>query len=141
MPNLVFTQLKKAAMDHLFLGTGAVCKIALFTSAWNPTAGGVTAYSATNEASGAGYTAGGVTLANVAVAIDGTDVRLTFTNPAWTSLGAVGSPLTYRYALLYRSDLAANNARILWDLGADRPVASQPETLEFGMGENAPLSF
>ena len=126
-------------MDALFTGTGAALKIALFQSAWNPTSA-VAAYSATNEASGGNYTAGGLTLSNVAVSVDGSFVRLTYGNPTWTNLGA-GQGVTYRYALLYRSDLSANNARIIWDLGADRSVAGESEVLEFGVGANAPLSF
>ena len=139
MPNFLPTISKQLAMQELFTGTGAVCKIALFQSAWNPTAA-LTAYSAANEATGGNYTAGGVTLSNVAVTQDGTAVRLTYTNPSWSNLGA-GTAVTYRWVLLYRSDQSANNARIVWDLGADRTVSGATERLEFGTGTNAPLSF
>ena len=139
MPNFIPTISKKLSMDELFTGTGAVNKVALFQSAWNPTEA-LTQYSATNEATGGNYTAGGETLSNVSVAQDGTAVRLTFTNPSWTNLGS-GTQVTYRWILLYRSDQSTNNARAVWDLGADRTVSGASETLEFGVGSNAPLSF
>ena len=139
MPNLILTVAKKLAMDELFAGTGATLKLALFRAAWNPTAA-ITQYSATNEASGGNYTAGGITLTNVAVTVDGAFVRLTYTNPTFANLGA-GTDVVYQYALLYRSDLTANNARMIWDLQSERTVQGGDEVIRFGTGANAPLSI
>ena len=56
---------------------GHTLKMALFTS--SATLGATTtAYSTTNESSGTGYTAGGATLANVAVSLSGTTAFVDF---------------------------------------------------------------
>jgi hypothetical protein len=59
-------------------------KIALYTS--SATLGAATtAYSATNEISGTGYTAGGETLTSATVATSGTTAYVDFDNPEWAS--------------------------------------------------------
>lgn len=84
-------------------GTSDTYKCALYTStaALSYT---TTAYSATNEASGTGYTAGGATL-TIATnpTIDGRVVYITFANPSW-----VGSSISARYGLIYKADGAGN---------------------------------
>jgi hypothetical protein len=55
-------------------------KIALYTSSASLGAG-TTAYSATNEISGAGYTAGGVTLGGATIATTGTTAYADFADP------------------------------------------------------------
>lgn len=54
---------------HNLANAGDVIKFALYTNAATLDAT-TTVYSATNEVSGTGYTAGGVTLANQAVTLD-----------------------------------------------------------------------
>ena len=58
-----------------------VLKIALYTSAANLSAT-TTAYSATDEASGTGYTAGGQNLANVTVSLSSGVAYVSFDNPS-----------------------------------------------------------
>ena len=139
MPNVIPVAMKHSAMQSLFQGTGAVLKVALMQAAWNPTATNVSVFSSTNEATGGNYTSGGETLTNVAVNIDGSASRRTFTNPSWTNLGS-GTALTFRYIHLYRSDLTANNTRVIWDIGENRTLSGDDLTIQFGTGTNAPLS-
>ncbi len=61
----------------------------------------------TNEVSGTGYTAGGATLAGVAVTYDaGTnEVRIKWTDPTWST-----STITARTAVIYKSRGGASSA-------------------------------
>jgi len=86
---------------------GHTLKMALFTS--SATLGATTtAYSTTNESSGTGYTAGGATLANVAVSLS-------------TISDAAG-------ALIYNSS-ASNRAIAVIDFGATKSVSSGTLTI------------
>jgi hypothetical protein len=73
-----------------------------------------TTYTATGEISGAGYTAGGVTLTGVSIGSSGGTAWVTFDNPSWT-----GASFTARGALIYNSS-KANRAIAVLDFGADR---------------------
>ncbi|GAA2436201.1 hypothetical protein [Mycolicibacterium llatzerense] len=74
----------------------------------------------TNEVTGTGYTAGGVTVTPVTVSYDSATNKLSFSstsNPTWTT-----STITARYAILYDSTPATDATRplILYvDFGAD----------------------
>ena len=96
---------------------GHTLKMALFTS--SATLGATTtAYSTTNESSGTGYTAGGATLANVAVSLSGTTAFVDFDNVSFTSAtisDAAG-------ALIYNSS-NSNKAIAVLDFGGDFTVA------------------
>ena len=93
-------------------------KIALYTSSATINAT-TTAYATTNEVSGAGYTAGGVTLADSTVAISGTTAYVDFDNPEWTS-----ATFTSRGALIYNDTTAGNNSIAVLDFGGDFTVSS-----------------
>ena len=93
-------------------------KIALYTS--SATLGAATtAYSATNEISGTGYTAGGVTLTSATVATSGTTAYVDFDNPEWTT-----ATFTARGALIYNDTTAADNSIAVLDFGGDFTVSS-----------------
>ncbi len=102
---------------------GHTLKIALFTS--SATLGATTtAYSTTNESSGTGYTAGGATLANVAVSLSGTTAFVDFDNVSFTSAtisDAAG-------ALIYNSS-ASDKAIAVIDFGATKSVSSGTLTI------------
>ena len=102
---------------------GHTLKMALFTS--SATLGATTtAYSTTNESSGTGYTAGGATLANVAVSLSGTTAFVDFDNVSFTSAtisDAAG-------ALIYNSS-ASNRAIAVVDFGATKSVSSGTLTI------------
>ena len=87
-------------------------KIALYTSAATLGAG-TTAYSATNEVSGAGYTAGGLSLSGYAAALSGSVAYLDFDSPSWAA-----ATITARGALIYNAT-KGNKAVAAFDFGAD----------------------
>ena len=88
-------------------------KIALYTSA--ATLGATTtAYSATNEVSGTGYTAGGQVLSGFNVTTSGITAILDFTtDPSWEN-----ATITARGALIYNSS-KSNKAVYVLDFGSD----------------------
>ena len=93
---------------------GDTLKIALYTS--SATLGATTsAYTATNEVSGTGYTAGGATLASQAVAYDATNQVAFFdaADPAFTT-----ATITARGALIYNNSKSNASIAVL-DFGSD----------------------
>ena len=98
-------------------------KIALYTSSAsidNTT----TAYSATNEVSGTGYTAGGKTLA-ATVTAQGLYAILDFADVSWTS-----ASFTCRGALIYNSSKSDKSIFVL-DFGTDKTVTAGTLTVQF----------
>ena len=93
-------------------------KIALYTSSAILGAA-TTAYSATNEISGTGYTAGGETLTSATVATSGTTAYVDFDNPEWTT-----ATFTARGALIYNDTTAGDNSVAVLDFGGDFTVSS-----------------
>lgn len=105
-------------------------KIALYTSsaALSQT---VTAYTATNEVSGTGYTAGGNTLT---VSVSPTSANnssgigtayISFSNTTWPA-----STITARGALIYNSS-KANRAVAVLDFGADKATSNDTFAVNF----------
>ena len=89
-------------------------KIALYTSAATLGAS-TTAYTATNEISGKGYTAGGQVLSGFSVTTSGTTAILDFTtDPSWEN-----ATITARGALIYNAS-KANKAVMVLDFGSDK---------------------
>ena len=88
-------------------------KMALYTSAATLGAA-TTAYTATNEVSGVGYTAGGTTMSGFNVTTSGTTAILDFaTDPSWAN-----ASITARGALIYNSS-KSNKAVYVLDFGSD----------------------
>jgi len=106
-------------------GTGDTFKIALYTSSATLDAT-TTAYSATNEASGTGYTAGGQALTNVTPVSSGTTAYLDFSDVTWSS-----ATITARGALIYNSSAAGNPAVAVLDFGADKTSTAGDFTVVF----------
>lgn len=104
--------------------TGDVFKIALYTSSATLGAS-TTAYSATNEVSGAGYSAGGATLTNVTPTTSGTTAFTDFADVTWSS-----STITARGALIYNST-DSNRAVCVLDFGSDVSSSSGDFTISF----------
>jgi hypothetical protein len=91
-------------------------KLALYTA--SATLGpDTTVYAVTNEVSGAGYTAGGVTLANVQLSLMDKVAFLSFDNPTWA-----GASFVTRGALIYNSTKADRAIAVL-DFGADKTAS------------------
>jgi hypothetical protein len=96
--------------------TTDVIKIALYTANVNLNAE-TTVYSATNEASGGSYVAGGSTLTPITVNSSGYTAYVGFPNVSWT--GAI----TARCALIYNSTQGNKSVAVL-DFGSDKVSTS-----------------
>lgn len=117
------SELMQGLHDHT-LTTGNVFKIALYTSTATLDAT-TTAYSATNEASGTGYTAGGANLTNVTPTTSGTTAYTDFGDQTWSS-----STITARGCLIYNST-NSNRAVSTHDFGSDQSSSSGNFTITF----------
>jgi hypothetical protein len=104
--------------------TGDIFKIALYTSSATLDAT-TTAYSATNEVSGTGYTAGGNTLTNVTPTSSGTTAFTDFADTTWSN-----STITARGALIYNST-DSDKAVCVLDFGTDKTSTSGSFTIVF----------
>ena len=111
---------------HNFSASGGdTFKIALYTSSATLDAS-TTAYSATNEVSGSGYTAGGNTLTNVDPTSSGTTAFLDFDDTTWST-----ATITARGALIYNSSAVGNPAVAVLDFGADKTSTAGDFTVVF----------
>lgn len=99
-------------------------KIALFTSSATLGAS-TTAYSTTNEVVGAGYTAGGNTLAGATISLSGSTAIVDFTDTTWSS-----ATITARGALIYNSSKADRAIAVL-DFSTDKSSTSGDFTVVF----------
>ena len=102
-------------------------KIALYTSSAtldNTT----TAYSATNEVTGTGYSAGGKTLTATVTQTGGYAI-LDFADISWTT-----ATFTCRGALIYNSS-KANKSIFVLDFGTDKTVSGGTNAFLFNLGE------
>lgn len=111
--------------------TTQVFKIALFTQ--NATLGPTTTvYSATNEASGSGYDAGGKEL-TISVAPTQSEgiAYLSFSNVTW---GA--SSISARGALIYKADGVTNPAVAVIDFGTTKTTSGGNFVVQFPSADN-----
>jgi hypothetical protein len=100
-------------------------KIALYTSSADLSST-TTAYTTSNEVTGAGYTAGGNTLTvSVVPTSTGTTAYLSFSNTTWAA-----STITARGALIYNSS-QSNAAVAIFDFGSDKSTVSGDFTIVF----------
>lgn len=111
---------------HNFSAVGGdAFKLALYTSA--ATLGATTTvYTTTGEASGTGYSAGGIALTNVGVNTSGVIAYLSFVSPAVFT----GVTLTCRGALIYNSS-KSNKAVCVLDFGDDISALGQNLNITF----------
>jgi hypothetical protein len=111
-------------MHNFNASGGDSFKIALYTSAATLGAG-TTAYSATNEVSGTGYTAGGNALTRVDPTSSGTTAFTDFADASWP-----GASFTARGALIYNAT-NGNLAVCVLDFGSDKTVSDGTFTIQF----------
>lgn len=124
----ICTSFKKELMQgtHNFTtSTGNTFKIALYTSSATMSAA-TTAYSASNEVSGTGYTAEGESLTNVTPTTSGTTAFIDFSDVSWTT-----STITARGALIYNDTASGNPAVCVLDFGADKTSTAGTFTVQF----------
>jgi hypothetical protein len=110
------TQFKRDVMLGLHDLDSDAIKIALYSSSANLDST-TTAYTATGEVSGTGYSAGGETLTNASVVVNSTSGCFDSDNPEWTN-----ATFTARGALIYNST-ESNLAIAVLDFGGDFSVA------------------
>lgn len=122
------TSFKKELMTgtHNFTAsTGNTFKLALYTS--SATLGATTtAYSATNEASGTGYSAGGGTLTNVTPTTSGTTALTDFADLTFSS-----ATITANGALIYNDTAAGDPAVVVLAFGGDKTSTAGDFTIQF----------
>ena len=127
------TSFKKEILEavHNFkLSGGDTFKIALFTSSASLDAT-TTAYSTSNEVSGAGYSAGGNTLTRIDPATSGTTAFTHFANTTWSS-----ATITARGAVIYNSTDSDKAVAVL-DFGSDKSSSSGDFTIQFPTADSS----
>lgn len=112
----VATSFKQEMLQGIHNLTSDVLKIALYTANASLSYA-TTAYTTVGEASGAGYTTGGIVLSNVTVQASGGVVYVSFANPSWAAA------LTARGALIYNAS-KANRAIAILNFGSDKSSTS-----------------
>jgi hypothetical protein len=112
--------------------TGDTFKVALYTSSASLDAT-TTAYSATNEASGTGYSAGGVALVVAAPVLSSTTAYVDFTDTVFSTV-----TITARGCMIYNArgttgtaTARSNRAVSVHDFGADKSASSGDFTLVY----------
>ena len=106
-------------------GTGNTFKLALYTSSATLGAS-TTAYSATNEASGTGYSAGGSALTNVTPTTSGTTAFTDFGDLTFST-----ATITARGALIYNDTQAGDPSVVVLDFGSDKSSSAGDFTITF----------
>jgi len=122
------TSFKKELLEakHNFLASGGnTFKLALYTS--SATLGAATtAYSATNEASGTNYTAGGAALTNVNPSSSGTTALTDFADLTFSS-----ATVTANGALIYNDTASGDPAVCSLAFGGDKTSTAGDFTIQF----------
>ena len=118
------------AVHNFKLSGGDTFKIALFTSSASLDAT-TTAYSTSNEVSGAGYSAGGNTLTRIDPATSGTTAFTDFANTTWSS-----ATITARGAVIYNSTDSDKAVAVL-DFGSDKSSSSGDFTIQFPTADSS----
>jgi hypothetical protein len=126
--NFMCTSFKKELMTatHDFTAsTGNTFKLALYTNSASFDAS-TTAYTATNEVSGTGYSAGGGTLTNVTPTTSGTTAYADFADLTFST-----ATITARGALIYNDTAAGDPSVVVLDFGADKTSTAGDFTIVF----------
>ena len=110
------TSFKKELYEAIHDLTTDVLKIALYTASADLNEA-TTAYSTSNEVTGTGYVAGGVTLTGVTVSSSGYTAYVDFADVVF------GAAVTARCALIYNSSKANRSIAVL-DFGSDKTSAN-----------------
>ena len=105
--------------------TGNTFKLALYTNSASFDAS-TTAYTATNEVAGTGYSAGGGTLTNVTPTTSGTTALTDFADLTFSS-----ATITARGALIYNDTAAGDPSVVVLDFGADKTSTAGDFTIVF----------
>ena len=126
--NFMCTSFKEQLMTgtHNFTtSNGDVFKLALYDNSASFTAA-TTAYTATNEVSGTGYSAGGGTLTNVTPTSSGTTAFIDFADLTFST-----ATITAYGALIYNSSAAGDPAVCILDFGGAKTSTGGDFTIVF----------
>ena len=126
--NFMCTSFKKELLEavHNFKNSGgSTFKLALYTNSASFDAS-TTAYTATNEVSGTGYSAGGGTLTRVDPTTSGTTAFTDFDDLTFSS-----ATITARGALIYNDTAAGDPSVVVLDFGADKTSTAGDFTIVF----------
>ena len=126
--NFMCTSFKVELMTatHNFTNsTGNTFNIAMYDNSASFTAA-TTAYTATNEVSGAGYVAKGNTLVNVTPTSSSTPAFTDFGDSTWSS-----STITARGAMIFNDTASGDPSVVILDFGSDKSSSSGDFTIVF----------
>jgi len=126
--NFMCTSFKKELMEakHNFLLSGGnTFKLAMYTNSASFDAS-TTAYTATNEVSGTGYSAGGGTLTRIDPSSSGTTAFTSFSDLTFST-----ATVTARGALIYNDTASGDPTVIVLDFGADKTSTAGDFTIQF----------
>jgi len=126
--NFMCTSFKKELMTatHDFTAsTGNTFKLAMYTNSASFTAATM-AYTATNEVSGTGYSAGGGTLTNVTPTTSGTTAYADFADLTFST-----ATITARGALIYNDTATGDPSVVVLDFGGDKTSTAGDFTIVF----------
>jgi hypothetical protein len=126
--NYMCTSFKKeilTATHDFTTSTGSTFKLALYDNNASFTAA-TTAYTATDEISGTGYSAGGGTLTNVTPTTSGTTALTDFADLTFST-----ATITARGALIYNDTAAGDPSVVVLDFGADKTSTAGDFTIVF----------
>lgn len=123
------TSFKKELYEGVHDLTTDVIKIALYTASADLNEA-TTAYSASNEVTGDGYSAGGVVMTGTTVSSDGFTAYVSFDNVVF------GAAVTARCALIYNSSKADRAIAVL-DFGSDKTSANFTITMPSNTANSA----
>lgn len=112
------TSFKKELYEGIHDLVTDTLKMALYTSSADLNQD-TTVYSATNEITGTGYSAGGNVVTGATVSSSGTTAYVNFSNVIWDP-----ASFTARCALLYNSSKANRSIAVL-DFGSDKTTSSK----------------
>jgi hypothetical protein len=126
--NYMCTSFKQELMEavHNFkLSGGSTFKLAMYDNNASFTAA-TTAYTATNEVSGTGYSAGGGTLTRVDPTTSGTTAFTDFADLTFST-----ATVTARGALIYNDTAAGDPSVVVLDFGSDKTSTAGDFTIVF----------
>jgi len=124
MASGIYDRFKANLMNKIVDMESDTIRVALYDNSHSFTAGD-TAYTATNEVSGTGYSAGGEALASKAVT-EASTTKFDATDTAWTS-----ASFTAYHAVMYDDTLAGNDLIASIDFGGAQTVTAGTFTIQW----------
>jgi len=129
MANLIYSNAKARLLGGDSLLLSNTLKVALVDSGYTPNSAHTSFDSdaGSYEISGTNYAAGGVTVTNKSVALDGTTAKFDGDDAVWSNATFTGA----RWALLYHAAAGDNFLLCAYDLGGDKQVTNGTFTVQW----------